>query len=162
MRGSIAYVPQQAWIQNATLRDNILFGRPFDPVKYEEVITACALGSDLAQLPAGDMTEIGEKGINLSGGQKQRVSDLVSSRACALLSCGSYICASRSCASLASASHHQVSLARAAYQGAHIFIFDDPLSAVDAHVGQHIFSKLIGPKGMLRDACRILVTHAIQ
>ena len=56
----------------------------------------------------------------------------------------------------------QVSLARAAYQGAHVFIFDDPLSAVDAHVGQHIFSKLIGPKGMLRDACRILVTHAIQ
>jgi ABC-type bacteriocin/lantibiotic exporter with double-glycine peptidase domain len=152
--GSVAYVPQQAWIQNATLRDNILFGQPFDPVKYEAVISACALASDLAQLPAGDMTEIGEKGefcfardtswcfargspvvrtvpafegINLSGGQKQRVS-----------------------------------LARAAYQGGHVFIFDDPLSAVDAHVGQHIFAKLIGPKGMLKDACRILVTHAIQ
>lgn len=59
--GSVAYVPQAAWIQNATLRDNILFGQPFDPVKYEVVISACALSADLAQLPAGDMTEIGEK-----------------------------------------------------------------------------------------------------
>lgn len=72
--GSVAYVPQQAWIQNATLRDNVLFHQPFDPVKYQTVLEACALVQDLAILPAGDLTEIGEKGINLSGGQKQRVS----------------------------------------------------------------------------------------
>ncbi|CAG7833091.1 unnamed protein product [Allacma fusca] len=73
-RGTIAYVPQQAWIQNVTLRDNILFGRPFEPAKYDRVIDACALKPDLEILPGRDQTEIGEKGINLSGGQKQRVS----------------------------------------------------------------------------------------
>jgi ATP-binding cassette subfamily C (CFTR/MRP) protein 1 len=71
-KGSVAYVAQQAWIQNATLRDNILFGKPFDLTKYDKVIEACALKPDLLILTAGDMTEIGEKGINLSGGQKQR------------------------------------------------------------------------------------------
>lgn len=73
-KGSIAYVAQQAWIQNAPLRDNILFGKPYDPMKYDKVIETCALKPDLGILPAGDKTEIGEKGINLSGGQKQRVS----------------------------------------------------------------------------------------
>ncbi|XP_054612884.1 ATP-binding cassette sub-family C member 3 isoform X2 [Dunckerocampus dactyliophorus] len=74
IRGSVAYVPQQAWIQNATLRDNILFGRPYNEQKYRCVLEACALTPDLEVLPGGDMTEIGEKGINLSGGQRQRVS----------------------------------------------------------------------------------------
>ncbi|XP_070847153.1 ATP-binding cassette sub-family C member 3 isoform X2 [Chaetodon trifascialis] len=74
VQGSVAYVPQQAWIQNATLRDNILFGRPFNEQKYHCVLDACALTPDLEVLPGGDMTEIGEKGINLSGGQRQRVS----------------------------------------------------------------------------------------
>lgn len=73
-RGSVAYVSQQAWIQNCTLQDNILFGRPMNKEAYDRVISACALKPDLEMLPAGDQTEIGEKGINLSGGQKQRVS----------------------------------------------------------------------------------------
>lgn len=60
-QGSIAYVPQQAWIQNATLRDNILFGKPFNEPKYRCVLEACALTPDLEVLPGGDMTEIGEK-----------------------------------------------------------------------------------------------------
>ncbi|CAG2101474.1 unnamed protein product, partial [Medioppia subpectinata] len=68
----LAYVPQQAWIQNATLKDNILFGKEFDSKKYRKIIKACALKSDLLTLAGGDETEIGEKGINLSGGQKQR------------------------------------------------------------------------------------------
>jgi ATP-binding cassette, subfamily C (CFTR/MRP), member 1 len=72
--GRIAYVSQVAWIQNATLKDNILFGKPFDPVRYAQVIDDCCLTADLLQLTDGDQTEIGEKGINLSGGQKQRVS----------------------------------------------------------------------------------------
>jgi ATP-binding cassette subfamily C (CFTR/MRP) protein 1 len=54
-------VAQQAWIQNATLRDNILFGQLFDPTKYDKVVDCCALKPDLEILPAGDKTEIGEK-----------------------------------------------------------------------------------------------------
>ncbi|XP_070559247.1 ATP-binding cassette sub-family C member 8-like isoform X2 [Ptychodera flava] len=73
-RNRISYVPQKAWLQNATLRDNILFGQTFDQKRYDAVIQACALQPDIDILPAGDMTEIGERGINLSGGQKQRVS----------------------------------------------------------------------------------------
>ncbi|KAM6442960.1 ATP-binding cassette sub-family C member 2 isoform 1-T1 [Liasis olivaceus] len=74
IQGSMAYVPQQAWIQNATLKDNILFGSPLDEARYQQILEACALLPDLQLLPGGDLTEIGEKGINLSGGQKQRIS----------------------------------------------------------------------------------------
>ncbi|XP_048800530.1 ATP-binding cassette sub-family C member 2 [Lagopus muta] len=127
IQGSLAYVPQQAWIQNATLKDNILFGSELDEARYQKVIKACALLPDLELLPAGDQTEIGEKGINLSGGQKQRVS-----------------------------------LARAVYNDADIYILDDPLSAVDAHVGKHLFEHVLGPKGLLQNKTRILVTHSIS
>ena len=57
----MAYVPQQAWIQNMTLRENILFGADIDAIRYEQILDACALRSDLALLPRGDTTEIGEK-----------------------------------------------------------------------------------------------------
>uniref|UniRef100_A0A8D0DC52 ABC-type glutathione-S-conjugate transporter n=1 Tax=Sander lucioperca TaxID=283035 RepID=A0A8D0DC52_SANLU len=127
IRGSVAYVPQQAWIQNATLRDNILFGKPYNEQKYQCVLEACALTPDLEVLPGGDMTEIGEKGINLSGGQRQRVS-----------------------------------LARALYSDTDVYLLDDPLSAVDAHVAKHIFDNLIGPEGVLKSKTRILVTHGIS
>ncbi|KAK1162808.1 multidrug resistance-associated protein 1-like isoform X3 [Acipenser oxyrinchus oxyrinchus] len=127
LQGSVAYVPQQAWIQNATLRDNIVFGQERKERWYQRVVEACALVPDLEILPAGDETEIGEKGLNLSGGQKQRVS-----------------------------------LARAVYREADVYLLDDPLSAVDAHVGQHIFEKVIGPKGVLRDRTRVLVTHGLS
>ncbi|KAJ2453950.1 hypothetical protein EV183_001906 [Coemansia sp. RSA 2336] len=127
IRGRVAYVPQQAWIVNATLRDNILFGNRFNQELYDRVIDACALRQDLEMLPGGDMTEIGEKGINLSGGQKARVS-----------------------------------LARAVYSRADVYILDDPLAAVDAHVGKHIFTQVLGPQGMLRTRARILVTNAVQ
>ncbi|KAI9327121.1 P-loop containing nucleoside triphosphate hydrolase protein, partial [Zopfochytrium polystomum] len=70
----VAYVPQVPWLLNATVRDNVLFGKPYDRVRYQRVIDACALVKDLETLDGGDMTEIGEKGINLSGGQKQRIS----------------------------------------------------------------------------------------
>ena len=74
MAGSVSYVEQQHWIQNANVRDNILFGSEFDPRKYARVVKSCQLTHDLSILPAGDLTEIGEKGINLSGGQKARLS----------------------------------------------------------------------------------------
>ncbi|XP_038181480.1 ATP-binding cassette sub-family C member 3 isoform X2 [Arvicola amphibius] len=74
VKGSVAYVPQQAWIQNCTLQENVLFGQPMRPKLYQQALETCALLADLDVLPGGDQTEIGEKGINLSGGQRQRVS----------------------------------------------------------------------------------------
>ena len=114
-------------MQNTTLQGNIIFGKALDEEKYNNVIGSCALTPDLEMLPNGDMTEIGEKGINLSGGQKQRVS-----------------------------------LARAVYNDGDIYLLDDPLSAVDAHVGKHIFDKVIGPNGLLREKTRVLVTHGVR
>ncbi|XP_067679181.1 multidrug resistance-associated protein 1-like [Haliotis asinina] len=127
MKGSVAYVPQQAWMQNLSLRKNILFGSPHEEAKYRHIIHACSLEADLEVLPGGENTEIGEKGINLSGGQKQRVS-----------------------------------LARAVYSDRDIYLLDDPLSAVDSHVGKHIFRNVIGNEGILKDKTRVLVTHGIH
>ena len=73
LRGTRAYLAQQPWIQNLTLRDNILFGRTYQAGRYEETVRVCGLEPDLKLMNAGDQTEIGENGINLSGGQKQRV-----------------------------------------------------------------------------------------
>nr|QUF59450.1 ATP-binding cassette transporter Abcc1-6 [Brachionus angularis] len=120
VNGATAYVPQQAWIQNATLKNNILFGHSYDEEFYNKVLSSCALLTDLSILPAGDLTEIGEKGINLSGGQKQRIS-----------------------------------LARSVYTQCDIYALDDPLSAVDAHVGKHIFDNVIGPKGLLKEKANL-------
>lgn len=61
LQGSLAFVPQQAWIQNATLKDNILFGTPHEEKTFQKVIEACALAPDLKLLPGGILTEIGEK-----------------------------------------------------------------------------------------------------
>jgi ATP-binding cassette subfamily C (CFTR/MRP) protein 1 len=74
LNGKIAYAAQSSWILNATLRDNITFGSPYIKKKYDDIIRACQLTHDLSLLDAGDLTEIGENGINLSGGQRQRVS----------------------------------------------------------------------------------------
>lgn len=104
----LAYVAQEAWIINATVRDNILFGRPYDKERYDAIVEACALTSDFKLFQAGDMTEIGERGTNLSGGQRQRIN-----------------------------------VARAMYSNRDIYIFDDPFSAVDAHVGKHMFHNVV-------------------
>ena len=72
--GSISLIEQNPWILNQTIRNNILFGQNLDPQKYNETIEICQLARDLSILPGGDLTQIGEKGINLSGGQKARVS----------------------------------------------------------------------------------------
>ena len=124
---NIAYVSQQAWIRNMTLKNNILFQKNFNSIFYNKVLSCCALEADLEQLAGGDQTEIGEKGINLSGGQKQRVN-----------------------------------LARAVYANKDLYLLDDPLSAVDSHVGKHIFEKVLGEQGLLSKKTRILVTHAIS
>jgi ATP-binding cassette subfamily C (CFTR/MRP) protein 1 len=72
--GRVAYVPQTAWVMNATIKENICFGRPFDGEFYNKTLKNCALLPDLASLQDGDQTEVGEKGISLSGGQKARLS----------------------------------------------------------------------------------------
>ncbi|CAL4931133.1 unnamed protein product [Urochloa decumbens] len=71
--GKIAYVSQNAWIQSGSLQDNILFGSAMDEPRYKETLQQCSLVYDLESLPFGDLTHIGERGVNLSGGQKQRV-----------------------------------------------------------------------------------------
>ncbi|CAG8541755.1 6472_t:CDS:10 [Ambispora leptoticha] len=74
IRGSISYVPHDAWLLNATLKENILFGNNFDSKRYQEVLHVCGVNRDLPLLSFGDQTEIGERGVNLSLGQRQRVS----------------------------------------------------------------------------------------
>ncbi|KAG9089172.1 hypothetical protein FS749_001555, partial [Ceratobasidium sp. UAMH 11750] len=72
--GGVAYAAQEAWIQNDTIRNNILFGSDYDERRYNTVIMQCALERDLELFDAGDQTEVGEKGMTLSGGQKARIS----------------------------------------------------------------------------------------
>ncbi|KAJ3741472.1 ABC protein [Lentinula detonsa] len=124
--GKVAYCPQVPWIQNTTVKNNILFGEPFDEERYWRVVEAACLLPDLEIMADGDLTEIGEKGVNLSGGQKQRIS-----------------------------------IARALYSKAEIFLFDDPLSAVDAHVGRALFHGAIGPLIQERKTV-LLVTHTMH
>jgi ATP-binding cassette, subfamily C (CFTR/MRP), member 1 len=73
VRGRIAYVAQQPWVMNASVKENIVFGHRWDPYFYNQTIEACALIDDFRQLPDGDQTEVGERGISLSGGQKARL-----------------------------------------------------------------------------------------
>ncbi|KAE8210857.1 hypothetical protein CF327_g5323 [Tilletia walkeri] len=123
---SVAYCSQTAWIMSATVRENIVFGQPWDEKRYWEAVRLSELTSDLEMLPAGDSTEIGERGVNLSGGQKQRIN-----------------------------------IARALYFDADIFTFDDPLSALDAHVGKAVFENAI--MGLRkRGKTVLLVTHALH
>ncbi|CAD7678621.1 unnamed protein product [Nyctereutes procyonoides] len=125
INGTVAYVSQQAWIFHGNVRENILFGEKYDHQRYQHTIQVCALQGDLNSLPYGDLTEIGERGLNLSGGQRQRIS-----------------------------------LARAVYSNHEIYLLDDPLSAVDAHVGKHVFEECI--KKTLRGKTIVLVTHQLQ
>lgn len=127
IHGCIAYVSQVAWIMNGTVKDNILFGHKYDPEFYDKTIKACALTIDLAILPDGDKTIVGEKGISLSGGQKARLS-----------------------------------LARAVYSRADIFLLDDPLAAVDEHVGSHLVDRVLGPNGLLKTKTKVLATNKIS
>ncbi|KAI0052512.1 hypothetical protein FA95DRAFT_1675194 [Auriscalpium vulgare] len=72
-KGGVAYAAQESWVQNETIRDNILFGAPYDEARYEKVVHQCGLKRDFSLFEAGDKTEVGEKGLTLSGGQKARV-----------------------------------------------------------------------------------------
>ncbi|KAK0669314.1 P-loop containing nucleoside triphosphate hydrolase protein [Cercophora samala] len=122
---AIAYVAQIPWIENASIKDNIIFGLPFDEDRYKKTVEVCALEKDLEMLSDGENTEIGANGINLSGGQKWRTT-----------------------------------LARAIYSRAGILVLDDIFSAVDAHVGRHIFEKCLNGE-LATGRTRILVTHHV-
>lgn len=123
---AVAYVAQIPWIENTTIRENILFGLPYIESRYKQTLVACALQKDLEMLSDGELTEIGASGINLSGGQRWRVS-----------------------------------FARAVYSRAGILILDDIFSAVDAHVGKHLFENaLVG--SLMQGRTRILVTHHLK
>ncbi|KAJ3013031.1 Canalicular multispecific organic anion transporter 2 [Thoreauomyces humboldtii] len=126
--GTFALASQAPWLQNATVRDNILFGSAYDEDRFARVVDACSLTKDLVDLDGGDQALVATRGGNLSGGQKQR------------------LC-----------------LARAAYcASADIYLFDDPLSALDAHVAQEVFDKLFGNAGLLSGKTRVLVTNALH
>ncbi len=119
-----AYVGLTPWLQQGSIRANILFGEPLDPDWLEAVVDACGLTADLAEMPAGLDSEVGEAGSRLSGGQKARVA-----------------------------------LARAVYQRADVYLFDDPLAALDTHVARAIIQKCLGRRGLLAGRTRILATH---
>ncbi|KAM5132764.1 ATP-binding cassette sub-family C member 12 isoform 2-T2 [Callospermophilus lateralis] len=125
VNGTLAYVSQQAWIFHGNVRENILFGEKYDHQRYQHTVRVCGLLKDLRSLPYGDLTEIGERGLNLSGGQRQRIS-----------------------------------LARAVYSDRQLYLLDDPLSSVDAHVGKHVFEECI--KKTLKGKTVVLVTHQLQ
>ena len=120
--GSIALVSQQAFLVNDTLRNNIVFGKEYNEEKFRKVVEICQLVSDLKILPSGDLTEIGERGVNLSGGQKQRVS-----------------------------------LARAVYSDSDIYLIDDCLSALDAHVGKAVIEEVL--LGHLKGKTVLMASH---
>jgi ABC-type multidrug transport system fused ATPase/permease subunit len=125
VRGSVCYAPQTPFLLHATVRDNITFGKPWHQQRYDDTVKVCALQADFNMLIAGDLTTIGERGINLSGGQKARIA-----------------------------------MARAVYSDCDIVLLDDPLSAVDAHVGHQLFNDCI--RTMLKHKTIILVTHQLQ
>ncbi|PWY67926.1 ABC bile acid transporter [Aspergillus heteromorphus CBS 117.55] len=123
---ALAFVSQTPWIENATIKNNILFGLPLDPVRYDKVVHACALTADLALFEDGDQTEVGAQGISLSGGQKWRLA-----------------------------------LARALYSRAGILVLDDVFSALDAHVGKHVYENAV--MGQLANGrTRVLATHHVS
>ena len=109
------------------LPHQVLFGSPHDAVRYQRVLEACALEDDLAALPSGDATEIGERGVTLSGGQKARVS-----------------------------------LARALYADADVYLLDDVLSAVDAHVGRHLVDQALGATLVANGRTVLLASHQLS
>ncbi|ORY41910.1 P-loop containing nucleoside triphosphate hydrolase protein [Rhizoclosmatium globosum] len=123
--GGVGYASQQGWLQNSTLQANILFGAAMDRQRYEAVIHACSLDKDIQNFPNGELTEVGERGVQLSGGQVARVN-----------------------------------LARTIYSNADILLLDDPLAAVDAHVGRHIFE--VGIRQQCAGKTVILVTHQLN
>ncbi|XP_067948314.1 multidrug resistance-associated protein 1-like isoform X2 [Watersipora subatra] len=171
-QGSVAFVAQQAWVQNGTVRENITFGKKFDQKKYDQIIKAVALAADFSILKDGDQTLIGEKVSCI-------ISVVINFFKLLLPILASIICSQTYLnfliqianiflnilfqgINLSGGQKQRVSLARACYSESDLYLFDDPLSAVDAHVGKHIFEQVIGHNGLLKEKTRVLVTHGLQ
>ncbi|CAM6031929.1 unnamed protein product, partial [Sphagnum compactum] len=125
INGNIAYASQEPWLFSASIRQNILFGLPYEKDRYKKVVKVCALERDFTLFSNGDKTIVGERGASLSGGQKARIN-----------------------------------LARAVYRKVSIYLLDDPLSAVDTHVGRHLFEECV--QRYLKGNTVILITHQLQ
>ncbi|CAI4232585.1 unnamed protein product [Auanema sp. JU1783] len=126
--GTISYVPQDPWIMHLSARENISLDSSISDEFYERIVKCCALEPDFNNMPQGDSTIIGDRGISLSGGQKQRIS-----------------------------------LARAIYARNDIYLIDDILASVDAHVANHVFKQVLSKKhGLLNGKTRMFITNRIQ
>ncbi|KAJ8871218.1 hypothetical protein PR048_027524 [Dryococelus australis] len=133
----ISYASQEAWLFVGSVRQNILFGQPYNKKKYDEVVQVCALQRDLELFPFGDKTIVGERGVSSAEvrgqgstwrGEKGQI--------------------------------YSVGSSWAVYRSADMYLLDDPLSAVDTHVGKHLFDLCI--RNYLAGKTRILVTHQLQ
>ena len=150
----IAFAPQVPFVLNATVRDNILFGRPFDALRYDRVVDACALRVDLAQLPAGDATEVGERGVTLSGGQKARLG-LARAVYCAVHEGGG--------GGDGDGDGDGGGGGGAGGGAAELVLLDCVFSAVDADTGSLIFDALFAPGGgLLRGKTVVLAENQLQ
>ncbi|CAI5475322.1 unnamed protein product [Closterium sp. Yama58-4] len=154
---------QDPWILNATVRDNILMGAAgeaaaVDEARYQRAIDVCALRHDLAMLPGGDMAEIGER----VGPQVVAIlpPSSATSPQCHLTIHPPHSPIHPPGINLSGGQKHRVALARAVYARADVVLLDDPLSAVDTHVGRHLFTECIC--GELAGTTRVLVTHQLQ
>ncbi|KIK00806.1 hypothetical protein K443DRAFT_122663 [Laccaria amethystina LaAM-08-1] len=131
----VAYAAQESWVQNETIRNNILFGTPFDEIRYNKVIKQCAFERDLELFEAGDETEVGERGLTL--------------RRCA---CG---------CSIADTAQARITLARAVYSSAEIILLDDVLAALDVHTSKWIVNNCLRGD-LIRGRTVLLVTHDVS
>lgn len=122
--GSISYVSQKPWITSNTVKDVILFGKPFDEKRFQDAIRFSCMEDDLKLMDNGADTLLGDRGVNLSGGQKTRLA-----------------------------------IARALYSNSDLYLLDDPISALDIHVGKKVMEE--GFLHYLKGKTRIIATHAL-
>ena len=156
VRGAVAYCAQQPWIQNTTLKENILFGRAYDATRFDRVLSACALQNDCQSLADGVETQIGERGtVAMLDAMSDCILGLFCDRLLALS--GGVVCVG---VTLSGGQKARVALARAVYIDADVYLLDDILSAVDSGVGAIIMEECI--QGLLRDKTVLLATHHIQ
>ncbi|VDO86601.1 unnamed protein product [Heligmosomoides polygyrus] len=144
--GTIAYVPQTAWILNQTIRGNILYGLDYDRNKYDKVLRACELKRDVYTLPRCDATVVGE---NI--GAARSCPPVFVTSPCTLQG-----------TALSGGQRARVCLARALYQDCDIYLLDEPFSAIDGAVASNMYEKIFGAQGPLCKKTVVFVTHSVE